>query len=175
MGIFGRDDQTETGKTTTTEPRHRPKPVTSSGAPSTVIATSAHVDGELKGSGDIRIEGNLTGRIDSTSSVLVAEAGHVKAEVKAETVIVAGRIEGNITAEQKIELTPTADMRGDLNAPRITISEGATFEGQVVMTGTKGGAKPAPAKKNDRTTKDATSDTNAADAKNDNDPDADKK
>ncbi len=166
MGIFGRDEQTENGTTAPAERPNRPKHISASSAPSTVIATSSHIDGEIKGSGDIRIEGGLTGRIDSTASVLIAETGRVEAEIKAETVIVAGNVSGNIQADQKIELTPTAEMIGDLAAPRILIQEGATFEGEVVMSGKKGSAKPAtPAKKDadekkaDTKDNDATKDT----------------
>jgi len=166
MGIFGREEQTENGKAAPAERPNRPKHISASGAPSTVIATSAHVEGEIKGSGDIRIEGGLTGRIDSTASVLIAETGRVEAEIKAETVVVSGNVSGNIQAEQKIELTPSADMHGDLAAPRILIQEGASFEGQVVMSGKKGAAKPpAAAKKDDQ--KDAKSD--ADDEKKDDD------
>ncbi len=173
MGIFGREDQTEIGKTPAgTELQHRPKHVAAAGAPSTVIATSAHVEGEIKGTGDIRIEGGLKGSIDSTASLLIAETGQVEGEFKAETVIVAGKVNGNIRADQKIELAASADMHGNLNAPRITIAEGATFEGQVVMSGKKAPQKPPAAKKNDKAAKDDTNDKNSADAKDDAKDDA---
>ena len=59
--------------------------------------------------------------------------GEVEAELRAEIVTVAGRVHGNILAGHKIELTPSADVRGDITSPRILIREGASFEGQVFM------------------------------------------
>ncbi len=81
--------------------------------------------------------------------MLVAEGGKVEAELKAETITIAGKLKGDAIASQKIELTPTAEVEGDITSPRILIREGATFEGQVFMTGKKNAKTPEPAKKNE--------------------------
>ncbi len=81
--------------------------------------------------------------------MLVAEGGKVEAELKAETITIAGKLKGDAIASQKIELTPTAEVEGDITAPRILIREGATFEGQVFMTGRKSVKAPEPARKDE--------------------------
>ena len=64
--------------------------------------------------------------------MIVAQGGQVEGEIKAETITIAGKVKGDVFASQKIELTPTAEVEGDITSPRILIREGATFEGQVV-------------------------------------------
>ena len=59
--------------------------------------------------------------------------GDDEASVHGRAVIVAGRVIGDITADDKIELQPTAEVDGDITAPRILIEDGATFRGKVTM------------------------------------------
>ena len=147
MGLFGRDDSTDGGKPAPAESHSRHKHAQSTGSAVTLIARTSHVEGEIKGAGEVRIEGTVKGKLDCSAAVLVAEGGKVEAELKAETITISGRVSGNVIATQKIELTPTADVEGDINAPRILIREGATFEGQVFMTGKKAPKTPPPEEK----------------------------
>lgn len=149
MGLFGRDDRSE-GKPSPTETHHRQKNTPSSGSTTTLIARAAHIEGEIKGAGEVRIEGTVSGKLDCSATVMIDQGGKIEGEIKAETVTIAGRVEGNIFATQKIELTPTAQVDGDITSPRVLIREGATFEGQVYMTGKKTGKTPAPAKQDDK-------------------------
>jgi cytoskeletal protein CcmA (bactofilin family) len=64
---------------------------------------------------------------------MVAARGRVDATVHGRVVMVAGRVIGDITADEKIELEPTAEVDGDITAPRILIRDGATFRGKVNM------------------------------------------
>ena len=64
---------------------------------------------------------------------MVAPRGRVDATVHGRVVMVAGRVIGDITADEKIELEPTAQVDGDITAPRILIRDGATFRGKVNM------------------------------------------
>jgi len=150
MGIFGRDDRTDGGSPAPAE-NHTRHPSSSSTV--TLIAKTSHVEGTIKGAGEVRIEGAFKGKLDCSSSVVVAETGKVDAELKAETVTIAGKLKGNAIASQKIELTPTAEVEGDITAPRILIREGATFEGQVLMTGRKTAKTPETAKKTEEESK----------------------
>ncbi|HSN57123.1 MAG TPA: polymer-forming cytoskeletal protein, partial [Candidatus Sulfomarinibacteraceae bacterium] len=97
--------------------------------------------GAISGSGEVRIEGAFKGKLDGSSQVVVAQGGEVEAELRAEHITVAGRVRGDLFASVKIELTPSADVQGDIASPRILIREGATFEGQVFMS--DGGKKKA--------------------------------
>jgi len=112
-----------------------------------VIAQGCRFDGSVSGSGDIQVEGELAGEVASTGNLLVAENGTVRATVHARTVVVAGSVEGDVSADEKIELKPSANLRGNITAPRIMIQDGATFEGQVFMKNPapKGAAKGSKA------------------------------
>jgi cytoskeletal protein CcmA (bactofilin family) len=153
MGIFGRDDRTDDGRPAPAESQSGQRRVPQAGSSLTLIAKTSHVEGEIKGAGDVRIEGTLNGKLDCSSSVTVAEGGTVDAELRAETISISGKVRGDIQARQKIELTPTAEVEGDITSPRILIREGATFEGQVCMNGKKGGSAPGAAKTDDKSAK----------------------
>ena len=150
MGLFGRDERTDGSSPAPAESHSRHKRATASNATVTLIAKTSHVEGEIKGAGEVHIEGTVKGKLDCSSSVLIAQGGKVDAELRAETITIAGRLAGDATATQKIELTPTAEVEGDITAPRILIREGAVFEGQVFMTGKKATKAPEPATKNEK-------------------------
>jgi cytoskeletal protein CcmA (bactofilin family) len=135
MGIFGRDDRPQTTPTATIGQQSRPGTPPPSKQPSdrTVITDTILVEGTLSGSGQILVDGRVRGSIDGKDVVVVASRGRIDAAVHARVVMVAGRIVGNITADEKIELEPTAQVDGDMTAPRILIKDGATFRGNVTM------------------------------------------
>ena len=135
MGIFGRDAQNPSaGPAQPAEAPHPPTAVTPGDRESrTVIARATRVEGRVLGSGEILIDGEVEGAIEGTGTVRIAEHGGVEASVHARNVVVAGRVKGNISANQRIELQPSAFVEGNITAPRILIREGATFKGQVMM------------------------------------------
>ncbi len=147
MGLFGRDDHTDDSKPSPADTHSHQKHVSSATSTVTLIAETSYVEGTIKGAGEVRIEGTVKGKLDCSATVIVAQGGKVEAELRAETITIAGKLKGDAFASQKIELTPSAVVKGDITSPRILIREGATFEGQVVMTGNKGGKNPAPAEK----------------------------
>jgi len=136
MGLFGRTEQHPTpdparaSETATPVPRPRPAPASEE---VTLVARSAKVEGQLTGAGDLRIEGTVEGEVRIGGRLVVGEGGRVKARLHGKTVSVAGSVEGDVSADERIELTPTARLTGNITAPRILIQEGATFEGQVFM------------------------------------------
>ena len=153
MGLFGRDDQTDGSKPSPAESHTHQKHVSSAGSSVTLIAKTSHVEGTIKGAGEVRIEGTVKGKLDCSALVVVAHGGTVEAELRAETITISGKLKGDAFATQKIELAPTAEVEGDITSPRILIRDGASFEGQVVMTGNKSGKSHAPAEKTQKTDK----------------------
>jgi cytoskeletal protein CcmA (bactofilin family) len=149
MGLFGRDERSEGRKPSSAEAPQRPRSETGATAV-TLISKSSHIEGVIRGAGEVRIEGVVTGKIDCSASVVVADGGRVDAELRAETVTIAGTVKGNVVAGQKIELTPTAKVEGDITSPRILIREGANFEGQINMTDGKKRPQGEPSKKSDQ-------------------------
>ena len=135
MGFFGRDDRPQTTPQPAGSHQSRPgAPPSSNPSPDrTVIADTILVEGTLSGSGQILVDGRVRGSIEGEDVVVVASRGRIDAAVHARVVMVAGRVVGNITADEKIELEATAQVDGDMTAPRILIKDGATFRGKVNM------------------------------------------
>ncbi|MEJ2189997.1 MAG: polymer-forming cytoskeletal protein [Acidobacteriota bacterium] len=135
MGIFGRDEQTPPADPAPPAGTpSQPTAVTPGDRESrTVIARPTRVEGRILGSGEILVDGEVEGAIEGTGTVQIAEHGGVEASVHARNVVVAGRVKGNISANQRIELQPSAFVEGNITAPRILIRDGATFKGQVMM------------------------------------------
>jgi len=114
------------------------------------IGKSVVIKGELSGSEDLTIEGNVEGRIELKENILtIGPNGKIRAEVFAKSVIVLGEVSGNVTASEKVDIRDNGSVDGDITSPRVAIAEGAHFRGSVDMQkgGPKAAAAPAPAPK----------------------------
>jgi cytoskeletal protein CcmA (bactofilin family) len=108
------------------------------------IGKSVVIKGELSGSEDLTIEGNVEGRIELKENILtIGPNGKIRAEVFAKSVIVLGEVTGNVTASEKVDIRDNGSVDGDITSPRVAIAEGAHFRGSVDMQ--RAGAKPANA------------------------------
>ena len=111
------------------------------------IGKSITLKGDLSGNEDLVIEGHVEGRVDLPSNMLTIGAnGSCSAEVHAKTVVVVGKVTGNVSATERIEIQATGLVNGDVSAPRLVVAEGAVVNGSIEM-GTKktGAVAPAPA------------------------------
>ena len=108
------------------------------------IGKSVIIKGELSGSEDLTIEGQVEGKIELRQNVLtIGPNGRIKAEVNAKAVIVQGEVIGNITATEKVDIRDAGSVDGDLTAPRIAIADGAHFRGSIDMKSASKPAQPA--------------------------------
>jgi len=117
--------------------RDETQPTISSQAPSTrvtsVLGSGIAWKGSISGSGGVRIEGTFEGDISLRGMLVVGETGRVTCEhVRANVVIVAGGLQGNITAE-KVEIRSTGRIWGDVVAAAFATEEGAFLRGQIRM------------------------------------------
>lgn len=103
------------------------------GGARTVIGPSFVVDGEVTGTEDVLVQGNVKGRVTLKEGLVVEASGVVEADVEAATVEVAGQLNGNVAASERIELKSDCRVQGDLHAPRILIADGARFQGSIDM------------------------------------------
>jgi len=100
---------------------------------SSVLGPGIHWIGDLHGTGGVRIEGTLQGDIVIKGLVVIGETGKVICpELKAETVVVAGTVQGNITC-QKLEIRSTGRVWGDVVAVNFSSEDGAFLRGQMRM------------------------------------------
>ena len=109
------------------------------------IGKSVVIKGELTGSEDLTIEGQVEGSIQLREHGLtIGPNGRIKAQVFAKSVVVLGEIVGNVTASEKVDIRDNGSVDGDIISPRVAIAEGAHFRGTVDMQ-RKGGAQPGGA------------------------------
>jgi cytoskeletal protein CcmA (bactofilin family) len=109
------------------------------------IGKSVVIKGELNGSEDLTIEGQVEGKIELRQNVLtIGPNGRIKAQVFAKAVIILGEVTGNVTATEKVDIRDNGSVDGDIAAPRVAIAEGAHFRGSIDMQ--KAGGKPGEAK-----------------------------
>src|ERR1700727_1381426 len=109
------------------------------------IGKSVVIKGELSGSEDLYLDGQVEGSIAlKGNSLTVGPNGQVKASVEAKGVVVQGKLEGNIQASDRVELRKSAIVTGDITTQRISIEEGAYLKGKVEIQG-KPDAKAAQA------------------------------
>jgi cytoskeletal protein CcmA (bactofilin family) len=98
------------------------------------VGNGTVLTGETSFQAMLRIDGHLTGRVSSESGTLiVGSSGKVDANIQVASAIVSGTINGDITATEKLELTRTARVLGNIQAPRLVIEDGAIFEGACTM------------------------------------------
>ena len=110
------------------------------------IGKSILIRGELSGNEDLTIEGNVEGKIElKDHNLVVGSTGKIQAEIHAKAVTIQGEVTGNVRAEDRIEISTSGTVKGDLVAPRIIISDGARFKGSVDMEKPGEGVRPRPA------------------------------
>ncbi len=98
------------------------------------IGKSVVIKGELNGSEDLTIEGQVEGKIELKDNVLtIGTNGKIKAQVFAKTVIVLGEVVGNVTASEKVDIRDNGSVDGDITSPKVAIAEGAHFRGAIDM------------------------------------------
>lgn len=99
------------------------------------IGKSIAIKGDLTGNEDLVVEGKVEGKIDLPDNELtVGHNGDVSADIHAKSVVVIGKVNGNVSATEKIEVQASGSVDGDVRAPRLIIQEGATLNGSVEMT-----------------------------------------
>lgn len=115
-----------------------------------MIGPNTKIQGELSGDEDVVVDGRVEGKIFLKKQLTVGPAGQVHADVQARNVLIAGKVVGNVSAEDKVEILATGTLDGNIHAAKIVIAEGAQFKGSVEMTaqrrepGDSGGAVREP-------------------------------
>ena len=111
------------------------------------IGKSIAIKGDLTGNEDIVIEGKVDGKVELPNNELTIGAnGVVRAEVNAKSVVVIGRVAGNLQGSERVEIQATGVVEGDVTAPKLIVAEGAVLNGNIHMSkpGAAAGAQPPP-------------------------------
>jgi cytoskeletal protein CcmA (bactofilin family) len=109
------------------------------------IGKSVVVKGELSGSEDLVVDGEVEGSIALRGqSLTIGPNGRVRANVEARNVILHGRVDGDIHASERVELRKSASLSGDITTARISIEDGAFFKGTIDIQKPEPGTKVEP-------------------------------
>lgn len=96
------------------------------------IGKSVLIRGELSGSEDLYLDGEIEGNVDLRDhSLIIGPNGRIKATISARDLVVHGRLEGNVTATGRVELKKSCTLIGDVATQRIVIEDGAYFKGAI--------------------------------------------
>ena len=108
------------------------------------IGKSISIKGDLSGNEDLEIEGKVEGKVDLPNNQLtVGSNGDVRAQVTAKSVVIVGRVSGDVHGTERVEIQATGVVEGDVTAPKLIVAEGARLNGSIHMTD-KGGSQSTP-------------------------------
>jgi cytoskeletal protein CcmA (bactofilin family) len=97
------------------------------------LGKDTEFEGKLSFTGAVRIDGRLKGEIFTEGTLIVGETAVLESDIQTSNIIISGQVNGNIIAENMIDIRAPAKVFGNLKAPTITIAEGVTFEGNCQM------------------------------------------
>ncbi len=91
------------------------------------------MEGDFVSQGDVIIDGEVSGSVQTASSLRVGETAKIRADVTAHSAVIAGEVEGNLHVAERLELLETSRIRGDVEAQVLSVAPGATINGRVSM------------------------------------------
>ena|SRR5436189_5176321 len=106
-----------------------------------VLNSDVELKGTLKFSGDLTFDGKLEGDINSDGTLNLGDNAILKGNINVNSVVVRGKVNGNVAAKEKIDIKSKAELFGDIRAPKLVIEEGVTFVGKTEVNPNK--ATPA--------------------------------
>jgi cytoskeletal protein CcmA (bactofilin family) len=109
-----------------------------------VLNSDVEVKGILKFAGELTFDGKLEGDINSDGTLNLGDGAVIKGNIDAGTVIVRGKVNGNISAKEKIDIKAKAELFGDVRSAKLAIEEGVTFVGKIEVNPNKVSPAPQP-------------------------------
>jgi cytoskeletal protein CcmA (bactofilin family) len=95
-----------------------------------VITSELSIEGKIEGTGNVRIAGKFKGEVNVQGNLVIEQGAIVTANVRAQTIQIAGQLEGNIEGATRVELMETAMMNGDVTADALTVAAGSRMRGR---------------------------------------------
>ena len=132
MGLFGKPARMDEEEAVLQD-QYEDLPTLPEPPSSTVISAGATVTGALRGEGIIQVEGTVEGEIELNGAAIVTPTGLVKGPVTADVIRLAGRIEGVVTARERLLLQKTGSLEGDMSTPSLEVEDGGRLNGRSTM------------------------------------------
>jgi cytoskeletal protein CcmA (bactofilin family) len=105
------------------------------------LDSGSHLHGELRFDASFRVDGKLTGSVESQGDLIVGESGEIDGEIQVGQVFISGTVRGRIRAAKKVQIAPSGKLFAEIDTPALVIEDGATFEGSCAMS--RDGARAA--------------------------------
>jgi len=99
-----------------------------------VLSRGVFINGTVKFSDELVIDGEVEGAIESSGKLTIGEHALIRGEIRSKSVKVCGTVEGDIFATERCELQAGCTLRGDIEAPRLVVDENAAFLGSAKVT-----------------------------------------
>src|SRR2546421_1152490 len=109
-----------------------------------VLNSDVELKGTLKFSGEMTFDGKLDGDINSDGTLNLGDNAVVKGNLNVNSVIMRGKVNGNVAAKEKIDIKSKTELFGDIRAPKLVIEEGVTFVGKTEVNPNKVAPATAP-------------------------------
>jgi cytoskeletal protein CcmA (bactofilin family) len=110
------------------------------------LGADVEIKGNLKFSGELTFEGKLEGEIQTDGTLNLGDSAVVNGNINAQSVVVRGKINGNIVAKDKIDIKAKTELFGDIRASKLSVEEGVTFVGKTEVNPNKVAPSPAAAR-----------------------------
>lgn len=101
------------------------------------LSSDVEIKGNIKFAGELTFEGKLDGEIQTDGTLLLGDSAVINGNINAQSVVVRGKVNGNINAKEKIEIKTKAELFGDIRASKLTVEEGVTFVGKTEVNPNK--------------------------------------
>ena len=96
-----------------------------------VLGSDVEIKGTLKFTGELTFEGKLEGEIHTDGTLNLGDSAIINGNIDVQSVVVRGKVNGNITAKEKVDIKTKAELFGDVRAAKLAIEEGVTFVGKI--------------------------------------------
>jgi cytoskeletal protein CcmA (bactofilin family) len=106
-----------------------------------VLGPTLRFKGELRADEDLVVQGHVEGSIHHTQTLIIGVDGFVKGDTRARSITIEGTVEGDLYALESIAVRATAKVQGNLFAPRVSLADGASFNGRIDMASATKAAK----------------------------------
>ena len=117
-------------------------PYDSANERTSILGPTLYFKGDLTAEEDLLIQGRVEGSITHTQRLTVGAQGTVKANIRAQLIIVEGTVDGDLHADKSVFVKETAKVCGNIFSPTVSIVEGANFSGSIDMDGKKAAQQP---------------------------------
>ena len=137
MAIFGKKENEVSPPAVQTPAVAKAEPKSSrkdTSLDTTYVGKNLKIKGTISGEGSMIIQGSLEGKFDLKGRLKIAQGAKIKGNIRATDVYVSGNIEGEIAASERVQLDNTAKIIGGIVSPKISILEGAVFDGEIKMS-----------------------------------------